>query len=87
MSKTFKNKCKKTTFLLEKGEFEKIADGEKLAMYIHLMRCQTCRLYKKDSQLIGKMLTECFETSKNNQTQLSAVFKSSLAEQIKLKSG
>jgi hypothetical protein len=87
MSKTINNKCKKTTFLLEKEVFEKIAYSEKLAMCIHLMRCHTCRLYKKDSQLIRKIMTECFETSKNNQAQLSTVFKNRLAEQIKLKSG
>ncbi|MCO5947965.1 MULTISPECIES: hypothetical protein [Mucilaginibacter] len=81
------NRCEKITLLLEKGRFAKITYNEKLALGIHLIQCRACRQYQKDSRYLNKAMAQCFKTSKIKPAKLNTIFKDSLAEQIRSRSG
>ena len=60
--------CDKATYLISKGEEEKLSCTEKFHLQAHLMGCKFCRRYKKEikymSQAIDKFKDSTIISSK-----------------------
>jgi hypothetical protein len=50
--------CHKATFLIEKRSMKKLTLFEQLELRIHLAGCSVCRMYQKQSILIGQMVRQ-----------------------------
>jgi hypothetical protein len=74
--------CKQATLLIEKKELGKLSFREAIELRIHLHGCSFCRLYKKQSHVINKMVQELFKSSMQDSVKLDDTFKQNLRERI-----
>jgi hypothetical protein len=54
--KKIQHDCHKATFLIEKRTMARLTLREWAELNIHLAGCSVCRVYKKQSYLIGQMV-------------------------------
>jgi len=47
-------KCKENTERIVKSQYGKLSRWERFGMFIHLLYCKACRLFKKQSAFIDK---------------------------------
>lgn len=73
--------CKKATFLIEKKQMSSISFREAIELRIHLMGCNVCRVYNKQSVMINEMVQKLFRDSTENY-RLDDKFKKGLQEKI-----
>lgn len=73
--------CKKATLLIEKKELGRISLREQFELRIHLVGCEFCRIYKKQSRAINVMVRELFNQA-TKENHLSEEFKKELQERI-----
>ncbi|WP_461450724.1 hypothetical protein [Mucilaginibacter sp.] len=74
--------CKQATFLIEKKLLTRITFREHIELRIHLMGCSVCRLYGKQTRVIGEMVQQLFKSSQPGEVKLDDSFKKELQERI-----
>ena len=74
--------CKQATFLIEKRQMGTITFREAFELRVHLIGCQFCRIYKKQSVIINKMVQQLFQGSSHNGAKLDDTFKQELQGRI-----
>lgn len=74
--------CRRATFLVDKKLYSKITFKEEIELRIHLIGCDACKLYIKQSQKINMMLIAYFKPPVNQQITLDDAFKERLHLQI-----
>ncbi len=52
MANWFNISCKKATFLISKKQESKLAIGESLQLFIHLLICDVCKLFKTQTNYL-----------------------------------
>ncbi|GAB4123637.1 MAG: hypothetical protein OHK0045_03430 [Raineya sp.] len=72
--------CKEATLLIEKREAGKISFVERIRLKAHLLMCEACRLYEKQSKIIEKVLRKV--SSKKNKEKLDEAVKQKIIEKI-----
>ena len=50
--------CKQATLLLVKKQEKKISSGERIKLFIHLLFCDPCRLFAKQTAIIDQSLRQ-----------------------------
>lgn len=73
--------CKQATYLIEKRQMGTITFREAFELRVHLIGCQFCRIYKKQSRMINEMVLALFRDSKQS-GKLDEAFKRNLQERI-----
>ncbi len=71
-----KYNCRHTTYLIEKKHYGHLGVTSFLEMYIHLITCPFCRLYKKQTRVVAHMLRSLFSTT--GESVLDETFKTQL---------
>lgn len=74
--------CKKATFLIEKKLIGKITLREQLELKYHLLGCDVCRIYQKQSGKINEMVHQLFHHSMNTDLKLDEDVKKDMKERI-----
>lgn len=74
--------CKQATFLIEKKEMVHLSFRETIELRIHLAGCAMCRLYQKQSALIGQMVNQIFTDHDKAKIRLDEQFKDELQHRI-----
>jgi hypothetical protein len=77
-----KYNCRMATFLIEKGHHKPLTIRENVLLRIHLFTCPFCRLYKKQSALLEKFISNFFAYKKGQHFNMSAHYKSELNKLI-----
>jgi len=75
-----KYNCRHTTYLIEKKQYSHLGPWELAQMYIHLITCPFCRLYKKQTRFIASFLRRMFKA--NVAEKLDTSFKQTLRQII-----
>lgn len=81
--------CREATYLIEKKTDEKITLKQALQLRLHLLGCGMCKLYKRQSAAMQKIIRDMMaEMNENGHTNLSDETKNGLQNEInnKLKS-
>ncbi|TSD65059.1 hypothetical protein FFF34_012015 [Inquilinus sp. KBS0705] len=71
--------CKQATFLIEKRMLGRITFRERIELHIHLLGCNVCKLYGRQSQKINQMIKHLIVAA---QPTLNADFKADLQRKI-----
>ncbi|MBK0379864.1 hypothetical protein [Mucilaginibacter segetis] len=74
--------CKQATFLIEKKLLGKITLKESVELRIHLIGCDACKLYAKQSDKINRMMQRMFKTVAGKPVTMDEKFKIELQERI-----
>ena len=75
--------CKRTTELIEKRDVESLSIIEKLQLNLHVSMCNACKSYEKQSQIIGKAVSQWIKNKKPTQnSELSGDVKSNIIKEI-----
>lgn len=74
--------CKQATFLIEKRQVTRLSIKENAELFIHLMGCKFCRLYKRQSIEINHMVHKLFQQSSKNENRLDDTYKKQLQDLI-----
>ena len=72
--------CRHTTYLIEKRNYGYLNIYELVKMYIHLITCPFCRLYKKQTRVVARILKRMFKGSEP--ARLDSTFKERLQRLI-----
>ncbi len=80
--KTIITNCEKATFLIEKQQMKRLSLIEAFQLKIHLSICATCRIYKKQSLLIDKIIHKIFRIPPTPGSQLDDAYKNRLQHRI-----
>ncbi len=74
--------CKQATFLIEKQQNKNLTLRERLFLFIHLFGCDVCKIYKKQSIAISKMVQKLLREASAKPPVLDEEFKRSLQLKI-----
>ncbi|AMR30936.1 hypothetical protein A0256_05600 [Mucilaginibacter sp. PAMC 26640] len=74
--------CRQATFLVDKKLAGKISFREQIELRIHLTGCDACKLYVKQSEKIGLMISRLLNGAASAATGLDDAFKNKLQLQI-----
>lgn len=75
--------CKQATFLIEKKQIKKLSIREVIFLKIHFIQCSVCKLYEKQSQVIGRMVRQLFhDATQQAETHLPDEVKNNMQERI-----
>jgi predicted anti-sigma-YlaC factor YlaD len=74
--------CRQATLLIEKQTTDKLTVKEFLSLRLHLLFCSVCRLFKKQSAAINKMMINLIKAAETNAPKLDDAYKTSLQQQI-----
>ena len=74
--------CKQATYLIEKRELTKLTFKEGVELRVHLVGCDMCKLYVKQSQKINEMIKQLLKTDVKGPFKLDDRFKNTLQAQI-----
>jgi len=80
--KKIQHNCHKATFLIEKKLIGRITLREKIELKIHLIGCEICRTYQKQTIKISQMVRQLFSASANSEKHLDDTFKNDLQHKI-----
>lgn len=76
--------CQKATLLVSKSFDTKLSLKEQVRLFIHLLQCTACRIFKKQNVILQNELKRLRSFTENEQTyQLSAQSKEQLTKVIK----
>jgi ribosomal protein S3AE len=73
--------CKKATYLVEKRQIARLTFREAFELRVHLIGCDVCKLYVKQSEKINEMIKQLLRTN-GHAIQLDERFKKVLQDQI-----
>jgi len=74
--------CREATYLIEKGQHVRLSLVERLKLVIHLSGCSVCRLFRRQSRLITRMMRGLFRASAEREHVLDEAFKREMQEKI-----
>jgi len=74
--------CKHATFLTEKKLVGRLSLRERIFLKIHLIGCDVCKLYQKQTAKINEMIRQLFRSSAAQNIKLDDSFKKDLQERI-----
>jgi hypothetical protein len=76
--------CKKATLLVEKKAFTKITFREEIELRIHLLGCNVCALYKKQSKMINDRILQLYNGGGNGAKEyhLNDTYKKQMQDKI-----
>lgn len=74
--------CRKATFLADKKMNGQISFKESIELRIHLVRCDVCKLYIKQSGKINAMIKDLLQNPETANMRLDDGFKEQLQVQI-----
>jgi len=80
--KKITHNCKHATFLIEKKLVGRLSFRERIFLKIHLIGCDVCKLYQKQTNRINEMIRELFKTRTAEPTRLDENFKKELQDRI-----
>jgi tRNA/tmRNA/rRNA uracil-C5-methylase (TrmA/RlmC/RlmD family) len=70
--------CRKATFLIDKRMGGKISFRESIELRVHLIRCDVCKLYVKQSEKINEMIKALLKAPAGVEIRLDEDFKKGL---------
>lgn len=79
--------CRQATFLIEKRALQKLTFREHIELRIHLAGCGVCRLYRKQSTMIGLMIVQLFQADAVREYRLKDDVKQIMQQRIDEKLG
>ncbi|MGZ3778562.1 MAG: hypothetical protein ACXVPV_16935 [Bacteroidia bacterium] len=79
--KNITHNCKHATLLIEKRLVSQLTLREKIFLRIHLFGCDWCRLYRKQTGKINKMVRQLFHSHVQD-VKLDENFKKGLQDRI-----
>ncbi|MEO7213068.1 hypothetical protein [Mucilaginibacter sp.] len=74
--------CHQATFLIDKRMEGKITFRERIELRIHLIQCDVCKLYIKQSEKINEMIKSLLKTPAGVEIRLDDTFKDELQVKI-----
>jgi len=74
--------CRKATFLIDKRMNGKISFRESIELRVHLIGCDVCSLYVKQSEKINEMIKALLKAPAATEIRLDDNFKKELQVQI-----
>jgi hypothetical protein len=74
--------CRQATFLIEKQQLSTLTLREKLELKIHLTGCSVCRIFKRQSSWINRLVRDLFHVSPPVGATLDPSFKNELQARI-----
>jgi len=74
--------CRKATFLIDKKMNGKISFRESMELRIHLLGCDVCSLYVKQSGKIDEMIKALLKTPTQSGLRLGDSFKNGMQAEI-----
>lgn len=77
-----RNDCRKTTYLIEKRQHTMLTWKKRIHLIIHLAGCPMCRLFRRQSRQINRLLHEIFHRSAGASHTLDEKFKQEMQEKI-----
>lgn len=77
--------CKRATFFIEKRHEKRLSYDELVELYLHLIICPFCRLYRVQSAMIQKMIKKIIRTEAGNFLVMDTNVKSNLQQLIEEK--
>jgi hypothetical protein len=80
--KKITHNCKHATFLIEKKLVGRLSFSERIFLKIHLIGCDVCKLYQKQTNRINEMIRELFNIRTTEPTRLDENFKKELQDRI-----
>lgn len=80
--KKITHNCKHATFLIEKKLVGRLSFRERIFLKIHLIGCDVCKLYQKQTNRINEMIRELFSIRTTEPTRLDESFKKELQDRI-----
>ena len=80
--KKITHNCKHATFLIEKKLVGRLSFRERIFLKIHLIGCDVCKLYQKQTTRIGEMIRELFNSRVAQSPKLDENFKKDLQDRI-----
>ena len=77
--------CDQATYLIVRGENQRISPKEKFTLYLHLLACKYCRIFKKQSRWLEGFLHQMHHDPSqiSSQSQLKPVVKAAMDELIR----
>ena len=77
--------CRQATYLIEKRQHTKLTWKERVHLIIHLAGCSMCRLFRRQSRQINRLLHDIFRRPRGNSHSLDEKFKQELQDKINQK--
>ncbi|MBD1394206.1 hypothetical protein [Mucilaginibacter glaciei] len=74
--------CRQATYLIEKRELIKLTFKEQIELRMHLVGCDMCKLYVKQSRKINEMVKQLLKSDMRHTIRLDDDFKNALQTQI-----
>jgi len=74
--------CRQATFLIEKRQHTHLSLKEHLHLVIHLAGCSVCRLFRRQSRQINRVMHSIFHHSAAASHSLDEKFKQEMQEKI-----
>ncbi|MEO6682719.1 MAG: hypothetical protein ABIN48_07810 [Ginsengibacter sp.] len=80
--KKIETNCEKATFIIEKKKLTDLSLKEDLELKIHLLGCEACRIFQKQSNLIGEVALNIFKSPISEERTLDEQYKNDLQARI-----
>jgi len=74
--------CRQATYLIEKGQHTRLSIVERVKLAIHLPGCSVCRLFRRQSRMINRMMRGLFQASATRGHVLDESVKREMQEKI-----
>lgn len=81
MKSQFNISCKESSFLISKQQETRLSTGERVKLFIHLCICDSCKLFKKQTNLILSVLSNKKNSSPTDK-KLTAAAKEKMAKKL-----
>jgi hypothetical protein len=80
--KKITHNCKHATFLIEKKLISRLSLREHIFLRIHLIACDVCKLYQKQTGKINEMIRQLFHHAAGQDVKLDENYKKELQDRI-----
>jgi hypothetical protein len=77
--------CRQATYLIEKQQHTSLTLKERIHLIIHLAGCSVCRLFKRQSRQINRLVQAVFRKPNTAAQSLDDKFKQEMQEKINQK--
>jgi hypothetical protein len=80
--KKITHNCRHATYLIEKKLVGRLTLRERIFLRMHLLGCDVCKLYQKQSARINEMIRQLFSGANAAEAKLDEQFKKELQDRI-----
>ncbi len=81
MMKNLNISCKEASFLISKKQETKLSATERLKLFLHLRICNTCKLFKKQTEFLLSVLS-ANKSTRNTSDKLSETAKEKITKRL-----